>query len=740
MRGRSGTPQREFLYEIQDVQFTGNKFFSDDELFSVIDSRNTDLGFFQYLVRYYGERVKRNPAAPKQMKSAFDNVLRNMQGEIQYFNQEIANKDARAIEQLYNKSGFHWAKASYNYARDSITLIKILTFTVEEGDQALLDTVVYAGIDSLPETILTDVLKTKTYAPGNIYSESAVQANVNAAYAVLQDSGYYYAKSRQPQVTVLSATKSDSVYTLFTTGKRQRISKIIITDSLNDQSIVSANMKQLQLEIHEGDWYNRSAVERSINNLYELTTFDVVSIDTIFDGDNSDTTISLQVFLRYRKQNEVSGGIAVNHTTIDNFTNLALDATYINRNIFGAAQNFTVFMRPQLLNISRAADQFLESIILNSIDFDTQNLDWELQTGVQLSQPYLFTGLSGRWSGSLLSSFSYRYLVRPLQLGTWTIVRPTLTAKFPKSIFQFLDDSFKITALKDFDFYDQLIADLPVDHQYTVNYGATEKLYQSDSISPENKRAALENLYIYRQISRSRVFITSVIPSLTIIGDRRNDFFSPSTGYYTTLSVDKGFLLSNFWRFQGILTYFRPLSNKWIFAAKGRLGKILWSDPDNTYVPFERHFFAGGSNSVRGWPSRELRAPIASDTAQLNNELRILQDITGSATIIEGSVEGRLNFGKQNNYFLSDIVSEMGMAVFVDVGNTFHRLTPAGYQVDVPVKDYFLKLAVAAGAGIRYNTPVGPLRLDVATRLYDPALKSTNFKHIQLHIGLGHAF
>jgi len=57
---------------------------------------------------------------------------------------------------------------------------------------------------------------------------------------------------------------------------------------------------------------------------------------------------------------------------------------------------------------------------------------------------------------------------------------------------------------------------------------------------------------------------------------------------------------------------------------------------------------------------------------------------------------------------------------------------------------------MAAGFGYRFDTPVGPFRIDVGTSIYDPvrrneafiwnrqgALKLSNF---QLSIGLGHAF
>ena len=56
-------------------------------------------------------------------------------------------------------------------------------------------------------------------------------------------------------------------------------------------------------------------------------------------------------------------------------------------------------------------------------------------------------------------------------------------------------------------------------------------------------------------------------------------------------------------------------------------------------------------------------------------------------------------------------------------------------------------MAVGIGAGYRYETPVGPFRVDFAIPVYDPLSKDREFitrrsplEQIQIHIALGHAF
>ena len=125
--------------------------------------------------------------------------------------------------------------------------------------------------------------------------------------------------------------------------------------------------------------------------------------------------------------------------------------------------------------------------------------------------------------------------------------------------------------------------------------------------------------------------------------------------------------------------HYRPLWGKVILAMhlEGRQHSALWGDTEE--VPFNVRFFAGGPGSVRGFALNRL-GPLDDN-----------DDPIGGNSLIEGSLELRF-----------PIVGAFGGAVFMDFGNVFSD--PFTYRLN--------DLRYAVGPGIRYNTPVGPLRVD----------------------------
>ena len=123
------------------------------------------------------------------------------------------------------------------------------------------------------------------------------------------------------------------------------------------------------------------------------------------------------------------------------------------------------------------------------------------------------------------------------------------------------------------------------------------------------------------------------------------------------------------------------------------LGRVVWANrtragtlagPNTAQIPFYKRYFVGGSTSVRGWGRYQV-APLSSAGMPI-----------GGRTMFEMSSEARFPvFGK------------LSAVAFVDGGNVW--LDPW----DVQLSD----LRWAVGPGIRYDTPIGPVRLDVGVQL-----------------------
>ena len=122
-----------------------------------------------------------------------------------------------------------------------------------------------------------------------------------------------------------------------------------------------------------------------------------------------------------------------------------------------------------------------------------------------------------------------------------------------------------------------------------------------------------------------------------------------------------------------------PLGRRTTLAGRLKLG---FAQPygDSNVVPFNVRFYAGGPGSIRGFGLNRV-GPRAADGAPL-----------GGHSLIEGSME--LRFA---------VFGELGGVFFVDFGQVFQASLE--YRIE--------ELRYAVGPGIRYNTPIGPVRFDV---------------------------
>lgn len=156
---------------------------------------------------------------------------------------------------------------------------------------------------------------------------------------------------------------------------------------------------------------------------------------------------------------------------------------------------------------------------------------------------------------------------------------------------------------------------------------------------------------------------------------------------------------------------------------------------NSTVLPFETRYFAGGANSVRGWPTRALGpGSYVADTSGVNDFVNQVGDIK-----LDLNIEYR---SKISEYF--------ELAGFVDAGNIW---TIKNYKESQPngqfkFNKFYKEIALSYGAGIRFDLGFLLLRFDVGVRAYDPGepvnrrwviLKPTRDR-IAWHFGIGYPF
>jgi outer membrane protein insertion porin family len=144
----------------------------------------------------------------------------------------------------------------------------------------------------------------------------------------------------------------------------------------------------------------------------------------------------------------------------------------------------------------------------------------------------------------------------------------------------------------------------------------------------------------------------------------------------------------------------------------------------DTSLPFFKQYFAGGSNSMRGWPIRGLgrgAQPLAQYSTRSNTTLN---DRTGDIQL-EGNFEYRYNIAS----IIPNSVVLKG-ALFVDAGNTWNfKNTVLGGGRDSTqfnLKYLYNQLAVSAGTGFRIDFNYFLIRLDLALRIKRPDIDADN--------------
>jgi translocation and assembly module TamA len=146
-----------------------------------------------------------------------------------------------------------------------------------------------------------------------------------------------------------------------------------------------------------------------------------------------------------------------------------------------------------------------------------------------------------------------------------------------------------------------------------------------------------------------------------------------------------------------------------VLAARVLVGLALGAGecsppPGECSLPPDQRFYGGGSASIRGYAYQAVGPNFPYTDYPV-----------GGTALVAGGVEFRQRFGQN-----------FGAAFFVDAGQVSNKLTVTPANVFVGV-----------GAGVRYYTAIGPIRLDLAVPTKPTAIQNQSF---QVYIGLGQAF
>jgi outer membrane protein insertion porin family len=263
--------------------------------------------------------------------------------------------------------------------------------------------------------------------------------------------------------------------------------------------------------------------------------------------------------------------------------------------------------------------------------------------------------------------------------------------------------------------------------------GLGDLSFQVERLISRKKNMRLQLRYDFNKTILSHLIVPElVLPqdrdvrlstiSGTLIRDTRDKPLDAHRGIFSTLNLGitpTAFGSSaNFAKLFGQFAYYKPVRSL-VFANSIRLGLTI--PFAQSFVPTSELFFSGGGTSLRGFPINE------AGPQRIVPFCNVLQNQTGCVNVTV-PVGGRQLFILNSEMrFPTKIMKALGGVVFYDGGNVYSAIN---------INNFVDNYSNTVGVGLRYSTPIGPIRIDIGRNLNRvPGLSAT-----QYFITLGQAF
>lgn len=629
----------------------------------------------------------------------FMGIARGLFFDYEIFDAAMLQRDLARLERTYRGHGFfeaHAHAARVVHVSPSHVRVEIL---VDEGPPMLDRQVRVEGLEGLPETIAAAVRKAADDAlpRGARFDEDAYAKAKEAVARALTDEGYAYAKVEADAQADLATHTVDYTFSV-RAGPRAVYGPITFvrdTEGVKDRGIpIEEAPLRRAMNLQPGEPYSTAAIEAATQAMLDLEVLDAVHIVPDL-ADPPSPVVPLTVRVQPSKTHAIrlGGGLELDEIKTDVHGLVGWE----DHDFFGNLRDFSVDLKPGVV---------LYPMRVNNV-VKPDHLLLEERLRLQLKQPGFLEARTNLSVRPEMNTFPMLVATNP------SPDQPVLGYKEPK-----------LSVGLDRRLGKHLLANVA----YTIQ-GELPFYYVT---IPDQTPTPIPNV------------VLSYIQLVTSF-DLRDSSLHPHSGIYLAndLSVAGGPLFGDASdvKVQPEARAYVPITHGITLAGRGSVGFLFASNygayvqdglkppgpnsisRDRFYnvvdrdieIAFFRGFFSGGPSSNRGYPlrgiaphgvipfispatlsSQQSKGGVACIPGQPGYDPNNCAVSIGGFSLWEASLEVRL-----------EITGPLGAALFCDAGDV--AAAPGTLRLD--------HLHLSCGAGVRYDTPVGPIRLDVGYRI-----------------------
>jgi len=591
------------------------------------------------------------------------------------------NSDMEKIRLLYTEKNYHNCSITYEIIPLENSQADIL-FTITEESEVKVEKITFEGNQYFTAKKIKKVMETAEkgffsfFTGSGTLNEGEIHNDVVRIESLYKNNGFIDTKVSDPIITINK--DMIAVHFKIEEGLQYKIKSLVIEGDI----IVPEEELLMGVVSQKGQLYNREDVRKdilSLSDTYSNLGYANVKVSPLIKKNTDDNTMDIKYSIIkgepvYFNRIHISGNSKTRDKVIRREIRIAEQELYSKEKIQQS------FKRLNRLNYFEKIDiEPVSTTDANRMDLDVKVV--EKQTGAFS----IGGGFSTADGGFIAGSIEERNFLGKGQTVSFEAKFAQESVLYDLSIFEpYIFDTRVSGGLrlydeeKEYDYYDKDAVGLSVNIGYRLfdytTIGAQYLIedYEITDVDP-----------LFTNVSTGAYLTSSITPF--IIYDTRDSLFLPTEGQYHKMSVlYAGEFLGgdiDYTKYLAEASVFFPLF--WKFTGGLHIeGGYLDDRTDNTIDIDYTRFYLGGMKSIRGFDKTDINGRRAGDTKDVGGEKYIM-------------FNAEVTFPLSSEYKLAGVM-------FYDRGDVYRT------SENIALDDQFSSV----GLGVRWDSPVGPLRIE----------------------------